>query len=59
MMGVFHSDYDGGDFCKGLIFGLIVLVGLPPTLLLQAVNIAAAVSKAIKSFFIFVLSKKN
>ena len=21
MMGVFHSDYDGGDFCKGLIFG--------------------------------------
>ena len=21
MMGVFHSEYDGGDFCKGLIFG--------------------------------------
>ena len=21
MMGVFNADYDGGDFCKGLIFG--------------------------------------
>lgn len=21
MMGVFNQEYDGGDFCKGLVFG--------------------------------------